>query len=74
MIDLAGDTAKFLPHPICTGCDYNKFGLNFLLMLKSKRARYYAKKDSKATRFSDLVWAPTGAVLSVLHGAERYCR
>ena len=45
MIDVAGDTAKFLPHPICTGCDYNKFGLNFLLMLKSKRARYYAKKD-----------------------------
>ena len=45
MIDVARDTAKFLPHPICTGCDYNKFGLNFLLMLKSKRARYYAKKD-----------------------------
>ena len=56
MIDLAGDTAKFLPHPICTGCDYNKFGLNFLLMLKSKRARYYAKKDY-AKIGSELTWA-----------------
>ena len=55
MIDLAGDTAKFLPHPICTGCDYNKFGLNFLLMLKSKRARYYAKKDY-AKMGSKLTW------------------
>lgn len=31
--------------PIRAVCDYNKFDSNFLTMLKSKRARYYAKKD-----------------------------
>ena len=68
MIDLAGDTAKFLPHPICTGCDYNKFGLNFLLMLKSKRARYYAKKDY-AKMNSKLTLARWLAIQSVQHDA-----
>ena len=73
MIDLAGDTAKFLPHPICTGCDYNKFGLNFLLMLKSKRARYYAKKDY-AKMDSKLTLARWLAIQSVQHVAWRYYR
>ncbi len=31
------------------GCDYNKFELNFVVMLKSKRARYYANYDFGAT-------------------------
>ena len=70
MIDLAGDTAKFLPHPICTGCDYNKFGLNFLLMLKSKRARYYAKKDY-AKIGSKFTWARQLATQLVQHDAWR---
>ncbi len=73
MIDLARDTAKFLPHPICTGCDYNKFGLNFLLMLKSKRARYYAKKDY-AKMDSKLTLALLLAIQSVQHDAWRYYR
>ncbi len=73
MIDLAGDTAKFLPHPICTGCDYNKFGLNFLLMLKSKRARYYAKKDY-AKMDSKLTLALLLVIQSVQHDVWRYCR
>ncbi|GAB3238583.1 hypothetical protein GCM10027424_14350 [Psychrobacter pacificensis] len=73
MIDLARDTAKFLPHPICTGCDYNKFGPNFLLMLKSKRARYYAKKDY-AKMDSKLTLALLLVVQSVQHDAWRYCR
>lgn len=29
----------------CSAYDYNKFVSSFLIMLKSKRARYYAKKD-----------------------------
>ena len=73
MIDLAGDTAKFLPHPICTGCDYNKFGPNFLLMLKSKRARYYAKKDY-AKMDSKLTLALLLVIQSVQHDVWRYCR
>lgn len=73
MIDLARDTAKFLPHPICTGCDYNKFGLNFLLMLKSKRARYYAKKDY-AKMDSKLTLALLLVIQSVQHDVWRYCR
>jgi len=73
MIDLARDTAKFLPHPICTGCDYNKFGLNFLLMLKSKRARYYAKKDY-AKMDSKLTLALLLVIQSVQHDAWRYYR
>ena len=73
MIDLARDTAKFLPHPICTGCDYNKFGPNFLLMLKSKRARYYAKKDY-AKMDSKLTLALLLVVQSVQHDAWRYCQ
>ena len=73
MIDLAGDTAKFLPHPICTGCDYNKFDLNFLLMLKSKRARYYAKKDY-AKMDSKLTLARWLSIQSVQHDAWRYYR
>lgn len=73
MIDVARDTAKFLPHPICTGCDYNKFGLNFLLMLKSKRARYYAKKDY-AKMDSKLTLARWLVIQSVQHDAWRYYR
>lgn len=73
MIDVAGDTAKFLPHPICTGCDYNKFGLNFLLMLKSKRARYYAKKDY-AKMDSKLTLALLLVIQSVQHDVWRYYR
>lgn len=73
MIDLARDTAKFLPHPICTGCDYNKFGLNFLLMLKSKRARYYAKKDY-AKMDSKLTLALLLVIQSVQHDVWRYYR
>ena len=73
MIDVARDTAKFLPHPICTGCDYNKFGLNFLLMLKSKRARYYAKKDY-AKMDSKLTLALLLVIQSVQHDVWRYYR
>ena len=40
-----GWRAKVIAAPNLCACDYNKFDSNFLTMLKSKRARYYAKKD-----------------------------
>ena len=68
--------AAILSYHRCTNCtdsDYSKFATNFLILLKSKGARDYAKKDY-AKMDAKLTWVRLLVTQSVQHDAWQYYR